>query len=290
LSCEPVTRPASKCLAAGCIRSGDSGEDRNRSRDPAVLQGGIVLVRRKLGHIEVALGLREALASLSGPASLGPAAFHRHQDSPNSCRVGIPARSMASALTSSTTGGRRVRRDESSSSLTPGVISGPALDAFGQMLDFASPFGVVSIDAGWADYEHIDVALVVTVSPSRAAKEGSVYRVSVPVAEDLAQTPDELVARTGHLPHSRRKKMIVVEAIEESAARLPSFDQSLIDQTIENMLYAGIGSPRSPRQLTAAAQRGRTGQSDQYVRVDTRGQSGKGPGHVHSELIIGHMA
>jgi hypothetical protein len=62
--------------------------------------------------------------------------------------------------------------------------------------------------------------------------------------------------------------MVAVEDIHKGPARLRSLDQSMSHEAIENVLHAGIRSPRQARQLAAAARRRGTCERNEHVDVD----------------------
>src|SRR5439155_12110116 len=112
-----TARPATEGHAAGCVGRGDAGEDGEGRRRARPVRIGLVLDQR--GHLHELLGAPELGLCLGAATDLGTTSVSRaraHRRLRKTLDGSSPTRTIPSAATFSTTGGRSRRRRGSSRS------------------------------------------------------------------------------------------------------------------------------------------------------------------------------
>ena len=187
-----------------------------------------------LGAGTVFLRVSKTLSRLGLATRLSPPSLSSHHSLLRSVSVASPASSTASSLTSSTTGGRSLRRRGSSlseTSLIPALLPVQRRTKSAKVY-LSAPVRVVGIDIGGPHDEEIDVAVRIPVSASCAAIQRGVNRRNHPGVDPIAESTNQLGTHACHLLNGRGKEVIAVQLVEKSATHLVAVDQSMLDEAV----------------------------------------------------------
>lgn len=126
------------------------------------------------------------------------------------------------------------------------MISRPALNCIGQIVDLLAPPGQIGIDLARPDEKDVDIAFGGAIPASRRTKQRRLHGLFLPTLDQLAQSSEQLWPQISEGFHRRCSQVVSIQRVDISATSPLLMNETLIHQSIQNLLHPRLGSLSRP--------------------------------------------